>query len=570
MNAKDVRSLYGQLMLRDCGMRAVKFDFHIHTPASKCFALKKNQTAEQAYFEILDAALENNLEAIAVTDHNTFAGFNELMCQIRLSDSKAKADYNRLLILCGIEITCFSKHLLAIFNSDFNEERQNRFLEEIGIKSEDRGESSAVADLYGAPLLMDIIANYGGIAILAHADTEKGFLYSFCRAKGEAIDELSFSGKSLANIIKSSNLYGIQVAQRSNTVKLKDKLSNKDYIRNDRQLAFLYFSDYHGKALGDIDSNADGHAVGEVYSVANLTHISFDSIKMILSDPTARITNLDEPDEMPVSIIGCAISSRVLHENERDYCLVRFNPRMNCLIGARGTGKSTILEIVQHIIALDDNHQIEDRFTKAVLYVSVDTRVYAISFEPKNSVDSYIEETDRNPLIKVYKMTKSGGFQNAKQGQLEELSDVIALGFRQRQFYEYSKNPEKVVEIIDSFLRWLKKDEFKKAQSQIDHFASQLSDTLRNTQAEANARNEKFIDYLDSDFSRGEKAAIINQHKLLTAAIAKRHELRQGMVTELNTILTGKVKLEIRSLLPSKEYQYYTGCESYDFPARVQ
>ena len=85
----------------------MKFDFHIHTPASKCFALKENQTAEQAYHEILDTALENNLEAIAITDHNTFAGFNELMCQIRLSGNKAKADYNRLLILCGIEITCF-------------------------------------------------------------------------------------------------------------------------------------------------------------------------------------------------------------------------------------------------------------------------------------------------------------------------------------------------------------------------------------------------------------------------------------------------------------------------------
>ena len=460
--------------------------------------------------------------------------------------------------------------MLAIFSSDFDEERQTRFLEEIGIKSEDRGEASAVADLYGAPLLMDIIAKYGGIAILAHADTEKGFLYSFCRAKGGATDELSFSGKSLANIIKSQHLYGIQVAQKSNMVKLNEKLSNKDYVRNDRQLAFLCFSDYHGKALSDTDSKADGHAIGEVYSVANLTHISFDSIKMILSDPIARITNLDEPNRIPVAIIGCAISSNVLHENGSDYCFVRFNPRMNCLIGARGTGKSTILEIVQHIIALDDNHQIEDRFTKAVLYVSVDTSVYAISFETKNSIDSYTEEADRNPLIKVYKMTKSGSFKNAQQEQLGELSDVIALGFRQRQFYEYSKNPEKIVEIIDSFLKWLKRDEFKKTQSQIDHFSSQLHDILRRTQIEADARKELFCDYLDSDFSKGEKAIILNQHKRLMTAIAKRHELRQVMITELNTILAGKVKIEIRSLLPSKEYQYYTGCESYDFSARVQ
>ena len=36
---------------------------------------------------------------------------------------------DRKLILCGIEITCFSKHLLAIFPDNFGEEQQNIFLQ---------------------------------------------------------------------------------------------------------------------------------------------------------------------------------------------------------------------------------------------------------------------------------------------------------------------------------------------------------------------------------------------------------------------------------------------------------
>ena len=48
------------------GLQLYKFDLHTHTPASKCY-LDKTHTPEQ----IVQAAMDQGLAAIAITDHNT-------------------------------------------------------------------------------------------------------------------------------------------------------------------------------------------------------------------------------------------------------------------------------------------------------------------------------------------------------------------------------------------------------------------------------------------------------------------------------------------------------------------
>ena len=83
MNTKIVQELYEELTKQNAGSREVKFDLHIHSPASKDFALPNNMSKSDAYLGILNEVKKNNIEIIAITDHNTFNGFNELRERIR-------------------------------------------------------------------------------------------------------------------------------------------------------------------------------------------------------------------------------------------------------------------------------------------------------------------------------------------------------------------------------------------------------------------------------------------------------------------------------------------------------
>ena len=53
-----------------------KVDLHVHTPASSCYTGDKS---ENGYWEILRSAIKNNVKLIAITDHNTLAGYEKLV-----------------------------------------------------------------------------------------------------------------------------------------------------------------------------------------------------------------------------------------------------------------------------------------------------------------------------------------------------------------------------------------------------------------------------------------------------------------------------------------------------------
>lgn len=99
-----------------------KIDLHIHTPSSCCY--KADDDLDDVYYKIIETACNNNLEVIAITDHNTVSGYEKIV-QIRdrfktdydvlmkysintndIMDLKYKIDnFEKLLILPGVELT---------------------------------------------------------------------------------------------------------------------------------------------------------------------------------------------------------------------------------------------------------------------------------------------------------------------------------------------------------------------------------------------------------------------------------------------------------------------------------
>ncbi|MBC7391404.1 MAG: PHP domain-containing protein [Opitutaceae bacterium] len=143
------------------GTRWFKCDLHLHTPASKCFQ-DQSVTSEQW----VDRAIEQGLDCVAVTDHNT--GFS-------IDKIKEAAQGKNITIFPGVEITCDTSkiHLLILFDVTKTTNDINDFLIKCDIKRDDFGEQETHTSIN----IFDVaeIANKSGALIIpAHIDEYNG------------------------------------------------------------------------------------------------------------------------------------------------------------------------------------------------------------------------------------------------------------------------------------------------------------------------------------------------------------------------------------------------------------
>lgn len=92
MNVKEINDVYNNLNKKFQGAKVAKIDLHIHTPASKCFE-KAGNTEDFCYKSLVKEAVENDIKIIAITDHNTFDGFNKVK---NLLNDKNDVEFQKL------------------------------------------------------------------------------------------------------------------------------------------------------------------------------------------------------------------------------------------------------------------------------------------------------------------------------------------------------------------------------------------------------------------------------------------------------------------------------------------
>lgn len=189
-------------------------DLHIHTPASSDF-----QQPEVTILEILQKAESRGLDVIAITDHNTVAGYRNLMEEIEqlellqrlnrlLPNEKQKLDeYKRLrtkiLILPGFEFTAtFGFHILCIFPPNKPVRELEHLLLSLNIPpghldegSQTVGATSDVLSVYRA------VNENGGLVIAAHANSSNGV----------AMRGFNFGGQTKIAYTQDSNLHALEV-----------------------------------------------------------------------------------------------------------------------------------------------------------------------------------------------------------------------------------------------------------------------------------------------------------------------------------------------------------------------
>ncbi len=189
-------------------------DLHIHTPASSDF-----QQPEVTYLDILYRAEARGLNAIALTDHNTVAGYRKIRDDVQQLELLEKLDrmlpeerhklneYRRLMgkivVFPGFEFTAtFGFHILGIFPPEKPLREIEHLLLDLNIPPDqlDYGSATvgATTDVLSA---YQIIHEGGGLVIAAHANSSNGV----------AMRGFSFGGQTKIAYTQDSHLNALEV-----------------------------------------------------------------------------------------------------------------------------------------------------------------------------------------------------------------------------------------------------------------------------------------------------------------------------------------------------------------------
>lgn len=429
-------SLYKRVSRVNKSSKFYKCDLHIHTPASADYQRCFNRDEEEHEYRLfLEHFIESDVDVIAITDHNTVNGYYKIQ-EIVEEDNDLKIKLGNKLILPGVEITCYGKHFLAIFPKEYRKSKLDALLSEAGIDMDEQGTENVSADRLSPLTLCEKVEEYGGIVIIAHADSDNGLLQEYFKNTN---GDISVRGKSIEKVLKSQGVHGICYNSESNLERLID-LRRNFKVEN---ICFLKASDSHSVSKENISS---GVPLGSRCSWISMGKLSYNALKLALKDEGSRVVNELPQKKMYPNIVGLCIKGGFLKDiNGGNWAVIPFSNALNCIIGARGTGKSTVIDILKFLLNpqnIDLGENIIGRFNEAVVYINIEDTIYAIRMNNPVSINklniTYYYFKNNN-FIKINKKTKF----KSNKGEVVLIADYLNTseiqGFRQKDILEISR-----------------------------------------------------------------------------------------------------------------------------------
>ncbi len=281
------------------GLRWIRADLHIHTPASEDYA-----EPEVSYLDILQEAERRDLEIIAFTDHNTVQGYEQFQREIEFLRTLESAErltpeeqtrldeYRRLLakitVLPGFEFTShYGAHILGIFSPNHPLSLIEATLLQLGIPPEllKKGICS-VANTRYVTEAYEIIGRAGGIVIAPHVNAPNGVIAETLR--------MGTSGQSRVAATQSAFLHAMEFI---NFYTDHEKFTSPGFYNGrtehyDRRMFCIQGSDAHRlRRLPDREvQDWHRHGIGDRYVEFLLSDNSFESLmELLLSQHFDRV-----------------------------------------------------------------------------------------------------------------------------------------------------------------------------------------------------------------------------------------------------------------------------------------
>ncbi|MBX9715129.1 MAG: AAA family ATPase [Burkholderiaceae bacterium] len=304
------------------GARFFRADLHIHSFGASHDVTDQAMTPEA----IVATAAAENIAVIAITDHNDISN---------VARAIQAAAGHPVLVIPGVELSTPQGHLLCYFPS---QQHLTRFFARLTILDAGMPTSrcqQSIIECLAAAEAQD------GFGVLAHVDVASGYEHDNPGASPHKFD-----------VICHRALAGIELKHATSEISYSSEDSLVDRVRMGQQrierlglgarqyLARVLNSDAH--TLDALGRNAASQKRITRYK---MDEPSFAALRIAFEDADARVRIEDQIPQSVPRVVGIALDGGFL-----DKQVIRFSPNLNCIIGGRGTGKSTTFEGVRCLI----------------------------------------------------------------------------------------------------------------------------------------------------------------------------------------------------------------------------
>lgn len=397
------------------GARWFKADLHVHTPASSDMAEKwKAATPDQ----VVKIALEQGIEVLGVTDHNSAAWCDAVQEAAKDTD---------LAVFPGVEISTQQGHLLALFNPGTPAAEIEQLLVRLGINQSEFG-NLHVAATKGIAEASQEIDKAGGVAIAAHVERERGFLKAIT------------VGAERQRALAARDLWALEIVDP----KLRETYQTGEKVAGKRRIACIQSSDCY-------PTGADQHqldAIGCRYTMVKMGAPTLSGLKLALLDPQMRVRLAhDDPPLKPNSIIGMWVTGGFL-----DGQVFRFNEGVTCLIGDTGAGKSLALELLRFGLAQEPAVGKIKQEVDALLQDQLGSMGTVHIVLAKDGIDYLVERTWSAPPEAPIVQRVNGADSSPVDGGIDMKLFFPIKAFSQSEIIEFAREPAVRLSLTDDLI----------------------------------------------------------------------------------------------------------------------
>lgn len=266
---------------------------------------------------IVDTAIAERLDLIAITDHNQIANVRPALNY---------AEGKGLLVIPGVELSTPQGHLLVYFETT---DQLQRFFGKLTISDDRKSCHDTI------PQCLRFAEEFNGFGICAHIELDSGL--EKAHPKFDAFKQ---------EVFNCPNLLGLEVANASNSALFShdDADANRRncvverckvlHLEDGIDLAKVMSSDAH--TLNALGRNASGN---RKLTRLKMEALTFASLRIALLDANARVRLEDLIPACVPRFVGMKLEGGFLKDQ-----IVHLSPNLTCIIGGRGAGKSTLLE----------------------------------------------------------------------------------------------------------------------------------------------------------------------------------------------------------------------------------
>lgn len=330
--------------------------FHVHSIDSYDWGKDGDSAAnEPSKFEgggqdaFLQQLIDAGLELVVITDH--------MKCTYACELAKRAEGRPEITVFPGMEVSCKAEpghgsriHFLVAFPPGTTPDVIGRiFHGQEELKGEGDRDGSEEIIVRNMTDFARTVNSAGGVLIFAHVDEQGRGHRSFVRrAIGETLEMLAIDPKGKETEVEISEMYKeFLVDAAPNAVEVRSRKDSEHYaeIRTAdgrvHTIACVAQSDFH---------NVESFARTEAFTHVKVSRLDFGCVAEALKFRDTRVRFANELPEAPTPrIVGLRLRSPG-GEGLFEELTVAFNENLNCAIGARGCGKSTMIEALRYVL----------------------------------------------------------------------------------------------------------------------------------------------------------------------------------------------------------------------------